>query len=131
MTNENTTEKKIGWITHYVGAGDPQVPAGCANIHTHGVPELYPGSLNFQVLVPLELKVASDLMHCLVERVRTGERFVTGFKYNNVIEKMDVMFIIASESNRPVMRVILPDPAGSLEEASMSSPFNLQYEVQY
>lgn len=114
-----------GYYIHYV-TSDPEVGPGLANIHTHGIGETW-GHPEFQVVVPIPPDVATAILDVLADRVKAGERFEAGRRYGDVIARLDVMMVEATEGGRPVLRVILPDPAGCLDREEIEPPWDRQW----
>jgi hypothetical protein len=114
--------KKYGWYAHYVLEDDCHI-----NAHTHGVYQSY-GHSDFQIVLPLDQKLAHTLFKELVEKVKKGEKFIANRRYAEVIKKYDVKFIMRKEGSRTVNRLILPDAQGNLEQDKMECPYNGQYD---
>lgn len=114
--------ERYGWYSHIV----PENERRC-NYHTHGMGESF-GHLDFQLVLPIDPAVLHGLATTLVNRVKGGERFESGMRVSRVVRNYDVLLVTARESGRPVLRVILPDAAGNLEEGKLSGIFAAQYE---
>jgi len=113
-----------GFYVHYVGV-DPSSPTNF-NAHTHGM-QAFDNHLDFQLIVPLPPEYAHNIICTLAERVKSGERFVSGQKLDKIIRGFEIKLIEAPEDDRRVLRIILPDPNGKLEPDEI----NEQYVVQY
>lgn len=134
MTPEEATAAQTDWeikalgergfYVHYVN-GDDSSPTNF-NAHTHGMQE-FDNHLDFQLVVPLPPDSVHNIICTLAERVKSGERFVSGQKLDEIIRGFEVKLIEAPEDNRKVLRIILPDPDGKLEPEDI----NEQYAVQY
>jgi uncharacterized protein DUF4262 len=109
-----------GFYTHFVIGGD------CANIHTHGVNESFHHT-DIQIALPISQQTANNLLHGIVEQIKKGKKFVTNVDYSE-IANMPVRFIHATECDRPVLRLIIPDRAGTLAKDTMDPVFARQYE---
>lgn len=58
-------------------------------------------TLIFRFVFPLSFELAGTLLHDIVERIKSGERFESGSKYAKIIsEPYKVEFIYASEGGR-------------------------------
>lgn len=119
---QNEMIQKFGWYAHFVPLDND-----FANFHTHGIFEkfLHP---DFQITVPLDPKVAHRIFHRLVDLINDeGKRFNPGDVVETIIQGFSVTFIKATENDRQVLRVILPDRHGNLSRESIESMFALQY----
>lgn len=122
---ESDCMDRQGWFAHIV-SDDHDSPTGF-NYHTHGLPETY-SHLDIQIVLPLPADVAHALGHTLVARVENGERFQVGTPVTGVLEPYSVVFVLAEECGRPVMRLIIPEPGGALFQPEMSiGLFRLQW----
>jgi hypothetical protein len=119
--------QKHGWFADLVEQ-DPDSPTGF-NLHTHGLQENHHHP-DFQIVVPLPAKVGHALLITLADRVKAGERFAAGQKIDGVIEGAGelVKLVVATEGDRRVLRVILPDPAGKLELGEINAQNARQYQ---
>lgn len=98
--------KKFGWVIHYVSPvpGDDRF-----NVHTHGVLEKY-NHPDIQIMAKgLKPEISADIIHDVVARIKDGEKFTPGGKYDKIIKNLDVKFESAMEGGRTVLRVIFPD----------------------
>jgi len=130
LSDINVWERDVlhreGWYAHVV-EDDPTVPGGF-NYHTHGVA----GSwlhLDFQIIARIDKGTAHAIARDLVERVRAGESLQPGRVLHDVIRGLPVRLIRARECGRDVLRVVLPDPSGSIERERMSEPWCDQYAL--
>lgn len=97
---------------------DVEAPNG-VNAHTHGLRMSFQ-HLDFQVCLPLGLEVISGLFHDLVNLIRRGERFEAGQTFVGLLQKeYPVHFVLALESNREILRMILPDPTGEFRREKL------------
>jgi hypothetical protein len=125
--HEQAQYEKNGWVAHYVFDDDPQVPEGMINCHTHGLVE----SLNhpdFQIVLPLPPETAHGILRTLVERIREGDQFRPGDLADEIIREYQVAFAMATECDRPVIRVILPASDGILDRKKMTGDFAQQWK---
>jgi len=97
--------EKYKFYSHFV-ANDPEP---YANFHTHGI-DLSWKHPDFQIVVPMDPKIALDLFWSFVERIKEGERFGAGDVVQKIIKGHDVRLIEAVECGRKVLRIVLPDP---------------------
>lgn len=111
--------ERYGFYTHFVFDDDFDNSPSGVNLHTHGLPESC-GHPDFQITVPLNPEVANGIFHNLYSRVRDGERFLAGDIVRNILgNDLEITFMEAEECDRPVLRVILPDPAGNISKSKM------------
>lgn len=113
-----------GWCCHAVPRSDgaPQ-----QNVHTHGLPESFE-HLDFQIVAFISPEQAWAILNELVEQVRSGRRFESGIDVEDILERWPVRLISAVESGRTVLRVILPDCHGNLDEENMDEWGRDQYQ---
>lgn len=126
MKDQEKIMEEYGWIFHIV-SDDPEYPHGI-NCHTHGLVEKF-NHQDLQIVLPVEDNVLGDVLHSVVDRIRTGDRFhadqvVLGILQNDY----PVKFIKAYECGREVLRVILPDVYKSIDPETMTPEV---YRQQY
>lgn len=114
--------KKYGWYAHYV-----MLDASHVNYHTHGVYKSFQ-HCDFQIVLPIDYRLAHKLFGDLVTKVKEGARFSSGYRYSEVIKNFDVLFTLRQENERAVERLILPDKNGNLEPEKMAEPYNHQFD---
>jgi hypothetical protein len=105
---------KHGWYVHFVTDHDTDSPTGY-NVHSHGVQESF-GHPDLQIVAPLPPELAHSLLRILVDRIKVGESFKPNKKYDKIIRTLSVTFTEAVEGGRTVLRMILPDSTGALDE---------------
>lgn len=113
---------KHGWIVHFV-VDDDTSPTGF-NYHTHGLTRY--DHMDLQIVIPLPEKVAMGLFHTMADRIKEGEKFNHGDVVSGIAKNFDVKFYEAVESERPVLRVIIPDDTNNLGR-DMKGNLALQY----
>jgi len=126
MSNKN--KKEIDWIVHYVCGGDDKLhfKPHLANIHTHGMRELY-NHPEFQIVLTVEYKYALYILNKLGCMVQSGRRFKPGEKVSG-IGICDLPLYEATDNGKPVLRVIIPDKQFLLpDDERCGFPYNLQY----
>lgn len=112
--------KKYGFYSHFVLGGDFDNSPSGVNIHTHGIPESL-GHPDFQITVLLDPEIASGIFHNLYKRLKAGRTFEAGDVASNILGGgMKITFIEVMECDRPVLRVILPDPDGNIRRSTMN-----------
>jgi hypothetical protein len=116
---------EYGWVVHCVGE-DPDSPT-TYNIHTHGLPENFDHP-DLQIVFPLSQEVAHPILTTIIERIKDGEKFSEGDILENVIQNgFRIKAVSAKECDRDVIRLIFPDPKGSLDATDMIDPYRRQY----
>lgn len=121
-------ENNINWIVHHVFGYDPS--GNFANNHTHGM-EQY-GHLDFQLVLNISPLIAQEILNNLGVRVRDGDRFKPGDMVDNIITNYAVHLVLKVDSERPVLRVLLPDPNGLFPgDKGCQEPYSLQEDVDF
>jgi hypothetical protein len=116
--------EKFGWFAHYVGEGYKHQ---MVNIHTHGIKEKW-NHLDLQIVVPLPNKMANEILHNLTNQIKNGKVFLPGERDYSLLGEYPITFKAGfTETDRPILRVILPDPNGCVDNGIMKHPFGLQY----
>lgn len=100
--------EKFGWYAHYVQP-DPDSPTRF-NAHTHGLD--LKGLIDFQIVCPLPMQVAHNILTTLADRSMAGEQFEAGQDIEKVIVNFPVRLALAQECKRQVWRIIFPDKHG-------------------
>jgi hypothetical protein len=116
--------RKYGWEAHVV-EDDPSSPNGM-NYHTHGLREKY-GHADIQCVLRIPPQKIHDVVWGIVREIEQGRVFEAGKRYDHVLADMDVTFVEATECERKVLRLILPDAKGELDEARMTPEYAEQY----
>lgn len=117
---------KSGFFMHYV----PYNEEGYVSSHTHGVKKSW-NHPDFEIVIPVGPETANSIMWELVNRVKKGETFEAGKKYDRVIKGFEVGFAWAVEDGRDVLRVILPDKNGLFPEDDGVDPnYGLQDKIE-
>lgn len=108
---EEEAMKKYGWVCHFV-AEDDTTPTG-ANFHTHGFEKTF-GCPDIQMVLPLNPELLHSLACCVVDLLKSGVKIHDGMFSDKVCQGFKVLFKSATECDRDVLRVILPDKNGCL-----------------
>jgi hypothetical protein len=116
---------KHGWVCHIV-PDDPNSPTGF-NAHTHNLREFF-GHPDFQLILPLPLATAHQVLINLVDEVKAGRVFSAGTTASGIIRDFDVGFADATEGGREVLRVVIPDPEGRTARGEIGEAYRVQYE---
>lgn len=117
--------KEYGWYAHYV-ADDTDSPTKF-NAHTHGFEESW-NHPDIQIVVPMEGPRAHSLFWMMVDLIKEGKKYEPGKKYDDVLEGYPVMFAWASEGNRRLLRMILPDKEGGVARDEIKAPYSKQWQ---
>jgi hypothetical protein len=121
---EQEALEKQGWFGHY--CNDERYPTG-ANYHTHGLPATM-NHMDLQLVVPLDMKTAHGIFTGVVDLIKEGKVFHDGDTADKVVRGYRVKFIEMTEGERQVLRIILPDQRGNLEQWEIEGNLALQYE---
>lgn len=126
-------KQKVDWIIHLIANGVCNVcgkkengflPNLC-NAHTHGM-EKY-GHPDFQLVLALPIREIGRILNELGFRVRAGERFKAGDMVSGIFEDCHVRLDEFEESERKVLRVMIPDACNRFpEEEQCGDPYKLQ-----
>lgn len=116
-----------GWFAHYVA--DHTMPTGI-NFHTHGLVESC-GHLDLQIVFPIDSRLAHMLFSDAIKLVKAGLVIEPGKEISGIISnKYKTLFILATENERQVLRMIIPDKDGHLAENELSGMFAMQYAME-
>lgn len=121
--------REYGWFAHLITETDEQSPTGF-NAHTHGMPRNLKHD-DFQIVIPLPPRLLMQVLHRLASMIKEGVNFEVGKKYRlwpDESEPMHIEFAYAVESDRPVLRVILPDKQYRTAKEEMDEPYRKQWE---
>lgn len=110
LNHQNELILKNGYLIHLV-PDDPNCPYEI-NAHTHGLWENYK-HLDVQVCLSLPMDVLNRVLTAVADKIKQGQRFVPENKYMGIVETFPVMFVFAYESDRVVLRMLLPNASGS------------------
>ena len=124
LAQEQTMMEKQGWYAHCVAKGDT-TPSGF-NYHTHGFEESF-NVPDIQFVLPIDPKILHGLAHDLVKQIKEGLKITDGMLFDKLIRKYKVRFVKATECDREVLRIILPDKNGCLT-ADAEGMFGEQYK---
>lgn len=99
-----------GWYAHCVPNSD-KTPYGF-NYHTHGMERSFQHK-NIQIVLPIDFQVAHSLATAIINEVKKGKKFEAGVEYEGIMANgFKVKFVDAIESQRPVLRLLIPDKNG-------------------
>ncbi len=123
IASEIKATEKYGWYTHYV--------MGAENLtgfdaHTHGLEKKY-GHPDFQIVIALPISTLRNIFWTFVNRIKEGERFEHGQKYDKIIANMPVQLAWTRTGGRRLLRVVLPDRSGNVAIGLISGDFALQW----
>ncbi len=110
LNHQNDLIAKNGYLIHLI-PDDSDCPYQI-NVHTHGLWENYQ-HLDIQVCLRLPMAILNRVMGIVADKIKQGERFVPDKRYMGIIETFPVMFVFAYESDRVVLRMLLPNANGS------------------
>lgn len=121
--------QKCGWFTHYVfddGSGQLKLHNG-VDFHTHGMDETY-HHLDFQIVFPISEKIVNSIFWGFADLLKEGNQFASGDRVSGIIKNYDVLLLEVENGGRRVLRIILPDVDGNLEEKDLKGVYAAQYE---
>lgn len=123
---QNKCLNEHGWYMHYV-PDDTSSPYS-VNIHTHGLLKNF-NHPDIQICMPLSKKVVQSIFIGVIIKIKAGELTIEKDKYYDGVlgGGYKVKYIDAIETNRSVLRMILPDKAGHLEYLDMDPEYQGQY----
>lgn len=110
---EDANMAKYGWFAHIV-QDDVDVKTGY-NYHTHGIPATWPGAMDIQVVLPLPPPVTHNLAVSYVNLLKKGIFPKDGDVLDGIIKGYKVRMAAVEENDRTVLRMILPQKDGRLE----------------
>lgn len=120
---------KHGWIVDCVfDSVDSKCQTGTgADIHTHGLVENM-NHKDLQIVLPIQAEKAHGVLCTIVKLIKEGKKFEAGKCYSGILQNnLKVRFVEATEHDRTVLRVILPDQNGKLHHNTLETPFKVQY----
>jgi hypothetical protein len=120
--------REHGWFAHYVA--DPNMPLG-VNFHTHGLIESF-GHIDLQIVFPLDSRIARGLFTDTIALIKAKPGLVIepDKEISGIIFKYKTLFILATENDRQVLRMIIPDKDGHLAENKLSGNYAMQYAME-
>lgn len=113
---------KIDWVIHYCANGACSecgeietgfIPYTC-NAHTHGM-EKY-GHMDFQIVLQARPEEISRILNTFGLWVQSGRRFHAGDMVSDIYLDCDVRLDEFEETDRKVLRVIIPDAENRFPE---------------
>jgi hypothetical protein len=121
--------EKHGWYYHAVfGEAKPEFPTGF-NAHTHGLPDKY-NHRDFELVFPFQHKISQvigSIFWNFAKRIEGGERFEPNQEVSEIIRNFNIKLIPAYRDDEKVLRIILPDAEGKLNESELHGDFAMQY----
>lgn len=115
---ENAKIKKYGFITHFVYSPDK---SPWANYHTHGLAETK-RHLDLQIVLPINPELAQNIIWSVVKLIDNKRVLKDGDLVDGVIQKYPIKLKKVTESNREVLRIILPDENGLFYDDKNCTP---------
>ena len=97
------------------------------NYHTHGVETVFHHP-DLQIVVPLPERVVIQMFHNVVAKIKAGRIFESGDIEEGIVMDYNVKFIDAVEGGRKVLRIVVPDSDGHLDESDLTEDFSFQYQ---
>ena len=130
---ESAQQAKHGWTAHSVfddNTTQPEeaMPYGI-NHHTHGFEDNL-GHPDMQMVLNIPPEAVGGVFHEIADKIKDGARFDdTSVDYEKILQggyKIRTRWV--TEGGRRVLRIILPDPDGNLDEDALHENYNKQYE---
>lgn len=118
--------EKFGWYCHFV-PGDEQSPTGL-NMHTHGltVSRNHP---DLQLVLPLSMQILHGVFCRAIQLIDEGRPLEAGqIRHDILSNEMPVRIVKATECDRSVLRIILPDENGCVDSGELDELYNKQYD---
>lgn len=98
--------EKFGFYTHYVLSDNANE---LCNYHTHGLPKTR-NHMDLQIVFPIPPKLAHNIFWTIVRLINEGFKFENNTISLDILhDNMPVKFVEVTETNRKVLRVLLPD----------------------
>lgn len=89
-------------------------PNDTYNVHTHGLDKTR-NHRDLQIVLPIAPSLAHKLIWDIVNLIdNKGFKCVPGKRCSELLEGMDVEFMLTQEDGRDVIRILLPDKNGKL-----------------
>jgi hypothetical protein len=122
---EKAMIKEYGWAADYV-RDEPNTPFHI-NYHTHGLTQY--GHPDLQVCLPLDPRIIHSIVTAIIEKIKAGEKFEEKKEYTGFLSNdLPITFLKVTECDRPVLRIIFPDPDGNIWEDAMEDKYKLQWQ---
>ncbi len=118
VAENNLLLAQYGFYAHYLW---PPVN-GYVNYHTHGL-FITKKHLDLQIVLSLEQKLAHGIFWTFVQHINAGETFEPNRFVSGIVKDYPLKLILAEETNREVIRIILPDPQGRFVEQGCDPVF--------
>ncbi len=109
--------EKYGWYIHFLPDGS----------HTHGLQESF-NHPDLEIKFFLNPNTAGFVFSNCIDKIKEGTIFNDGDVVEHIISGYSVKLINALESERSVIRIILPDADGNLIADRMAKGYAGQYE---
>jgi hypothetical protein len=128
---EQKNKEKYGWVFHVV----VEHPIYGTEVHTHGLLEKY-GHPDLQLCFDFlkcfppdrGKQVISNILWDFVNRIKDGETFSAEQRVSGILKGYDVRLVAATENQRPVLRIIIPDKDGNLDLMMLEGYFADQFK---
>lgn len=125
MESRQEMMDRHGWIVDSIF--DNKLGIIC-DTHTHGLTDSF-SHPDLQCVLPMDPKVIHALFCAIVNKIKNGQVFRAGKCYSGIVKNYKVRFVEAIESDRRVLRMILPDQNGKLHRELMEDAiFKSQYD---
>ncbi|MFX1704982.1 DUF4262 domain-containing protein [Chitinophaga sp. CC14] len=117
---------EYGWYCHLERDEKPHHYPYGINIHTHGIQENF-NHPDLQICFDINLELALNIFDRMVENIKSGAKYEPDKSYNDVLANgYNILIITAAEGVRRVLRIILPDASGGLNNPDYVRQISLQ-----
>lgn len=117
---EGLSMNMYGFFTHAVMPCEHH-PDAVYNVHTHGL-EKSNNHKDLQIVLPVDPRSAHKIIWIVVHLIEDGFKCIPGKRTSEVFEGADVEFMLAEETGRQVIRILLPDENGKLPSDEDCNP---------
>lgn len=120
---------KIDWVIHCCANGvvcdecgtvETGFITNTCNAHTHGMGKYH--HMDFQLVLFLDPEEIMRILNTLGLRVQAGERFQDGDMVSGIYEDCDIRLDAYEETERTVLRVMIPDKYNIFPEDERCMP---------
>ena len=133
---DKETEKEM---IHFIGNGwtyeyswyekNDSIEENFSNIYTIGLKQNY-NHLDFQIVLPVDIQVASTLINLFCDQIKNGFQFENGKYYSHIIQGYSIQviekIIKLKNKNLKVLRIIFPFMPGLLYISNPENYFKKQ-----
>ncbi len=125
---------KVDWVIHCCANGakcdicgevENHYPLYICNAHTHGMENYH--HMDFQMVIHTKFEEIMRILNTMGLMVQSGKKFKSGDLISGMFEDCDVRLTEFDETNRRVLRVVIPDGKNRWpEDPECDYPYNMQ-----